>query len=139
MAKESIAILGGRGMLGTDLAYKCKEQDICYEVFDLPDFDITNINQLEEALYNVQIVVNCAAYTNVDKAESQANLAYKINAEAVGKLGTIAKNTGIWVVHISTDFVFDGKSAHSYVETDTPKPINTYGKYIQFFCYRGPQ
>ena len=72
-------------------------------------------------------MVNCAAYTDVDGAESEHDLAYAVNAAAVGRLGNIARNTGKWVLHISTDFVFDGKSDRPYVETDTPNPINTYG------------
>ena len=114
-------------MLGTDLARWCAEQRIAFEVFDLPDFDITNKRQLRQVIENSSLIVNCAAYTNVDKAESEANIAYKINAEAVGQLGTLAKKADKWLLHISTDFVFDGKSDRPYVETDTPNPISTYG------------
>jgi dTDP-4-dehydrorhamnose reductase len=120
---EKIAILGGKGMLGSDLALACSKA----AVLDLPEFDITNEKHLINALKNVDAVINCAAYTNVEKAESEAELAYKINAEAVGKLGTVAKKAGAWVLHISTDFVFDGKSERPYVETDTPNPISVYG------------
>jgi dTDP-4-dehydrorhamnose reductase len=128
MAENKIAILGGRGMLGSDLVGAFEEQGIETAVFDLPEFDITNHRQLTDALSDVSMVVNCAAYTNVDGAETQYELAYKINAEAVGQLGLIAKDIGLWVLHISTDFIFDGKSNRPYVETDTPNPINKYGK-----------
>ncbi|UCE99065.1 MAG: dTDP-4-dehydrorhamnose reductase [Planctomycetota bacterium] len=127
MAEDKLAILGGKGMLGTDLARQCTKQDIAFEVFDLPDFDITNDQQLSNVVTNNSIVINCAAYTNVDKAESEAELAYKVNADAVGRLGTLARQADIWLLHISTDFVFDGKSDRPYVETDTPNPINSYG------------
>lgn len=120
---EKIAILGGKGMLGSDLAIACPQAI----VLDLPDFDITKEKHLANALKDVDAIINCAAYTNVEKAESESELAYKINAEAVGKLASVAKNTGAWVLHISTDFVFDGKSDKPYTETDTPNPINTYG------------
>jgi len=123
-----IAILGGRGMLGSDLTSICESQGFRVEVFDLPEFDITDPRQLQEALNAAQMIVNCAAYTNVDGAESQAELAYQVNAEAVGRLGAIARDAGKWVVHISTDFVFDGRSNRPYVETDPPNPVNTYGK-----------
>ncbi|MHC4657558.1 MAG: dTDP-4-dehydrorhamnose reductase [Planctomycetota bacterium] len=123
-----IAILGGRGMLGTDLTKICRQQGFNVEVFDLPEFDITNSRQLKQALNAAQIIVNCAAYTNVDGAESEAELAYKVNAEAVGRLGTFARKADIWLLHISTDFVFDGTSGRPYLETDPPNPINTYGK-----------
>ena len=123
-----IAILGGRGMLGTDLAHECKKQKIAFDVFDLPDFDITNYQQLSDVAKRYSIIVNCAAYTNVDKAESEAELAHQINAEAVGQLGTLAKKNNTYVLHISTDFVFDGKSDRPYIETDKSNPINVYGK-----------
>ena len=128
MVEAKVAILGGRGMLGTDLARECVEQGVGFEVFDLPDFDITNHRQLEHIVRSASAVINCAAYTNVDKAESEADLAHQVNAAAVGKLGAAAKKNDIWVLHISTDFVFDGKSDRPYVETDQPNPINTYGK-----------
>lgn len=128
MANETVAILGGRGMLGTDLVKACQKQGFDVKVFDLPEFDITNLSQLEQAVNSAEIIINCAAYTNVDGAESERELAHKINAEAVGRLGTMAKETERWVVHISTDFVFDGKLNRPYVETDMTNPINEYGK-----------
>ena len=127
MAEDKITILGGKGMLGIDLARQGKERSVAFEVFDLPDFDITNDQHLSDVVRNSSIIVNCAAYTNVDKAESEAELTYKVNAEAVGHLAILAKQANVWVLHISTDFVFDGKSDKPYVETDTPNPINTYG------------
>jgi dTDP-4-dehydrorhamnose reductase len=123
-----VAILGGRGMLGTDLTKICGQQGFNVEVFDLPEFDITNSQQLKEALSNTKTIVNCAAYTNVDGAESDADLAYRVNAEAVGRLGAIVKEANAWLLHISTDFVFDGKLDRPYVETDIPEPIDEYGK-----------
>jgi len=128
MAKQSVAILGGRGMLGSDLALACEEQGIKSKVFDLPEFDITNSQQLKEAVASAEAVVNCAAYTNVDGAESEYDLAYAVNATAVGQLGNITRSNGKWVLHVSTDFVFDGKSDRAYIETDTPNAINKYGE-----------
>ncbi len=115
-------------MLGTDLANQCRLRGINFEIFDLPEFDITNQRHLSEAVQNCDAVINCAAYTNVEKAESESELAYKINADAAGKLGVIAKQADVWVLHISTDFVFDGKADRPYVETDKPSAINIYGK-----------
>jgi len=124
---KSIVILGGKGMLGTDLVEAFNERSINAQVLDLPEFDITDYKQLEEKTKNANIVINCAAYTNVDGAESEKDLAYKVNAEATGRLGEIARNNDIWVLHISTDFVFDGKHDKPYKETDSPNPISTYG------------
>ncbi len=128
MAEDTVAILGGKGMLGTDLAHECTKQGINFEVFDLPEFDITNEQHLGKAIRDAKAVINCAAYTNVEKAESEANLAYQINGTAVGRLGVLARQANIWVLHISTDFVFDGESDRPYLETDTPNPINAYGR-----------
>jgi len=123
-----IAILGGRGMLGTDLAKICRREDFDVKVFDLPEFDITNSRQLKQAVGSAKIIVNCAAYTNVDGAESEAELAYLVNAEAVGRLGALVKDANAWLLHVSTDFVFDGQLDRPYVETDPTDPINEYGK-----------
>jgi dTDP-4-dehydrorhamnose reductase len=126
--EDTVAILGGKGMLGTDVANTCRQQGFDVKVFDLPEFDITNVQQLKQVLIGVQTIINCAAYTNVDGAESQAELAYEVNAAAVGRLGALVKDAGGWLLHISTDFVFDGRLSRPYRETDTPHPINEYGK-----------
>ena len=123
-----IAILGGRGMLGKDLAQICEQQGFDVKVFDLPEFDITNSQQLKEAVGSAKIIVNCAAYTNVDGAESETKLAHQINAEAVGRLGSLVKESDAWLLHLSTDFVFDGQLDRPYVETDIPNPLNEYGR-----------
>ena len=123
-----IAILGGRGMLGTDLAKKCGQEGFAVKVFDLPEFDITNSQQLKEAVSSSKIIVNCAAYTNVDGAESETKLSHQVNAEAVGRLGALVKEADAWLLHVGTDFVFDGRLDRPYVETDHPNPINEYGR-----------
>ncbi len=128
MGKEVVVILGGRGMLGTDLAQICRSQGFDARIFDLPEFDITNPEHLKQALNTARTIVNCAAYTDVDGAERQRDLAYKVNAEAVGRLGALAGQAKLWVLHISTDFVFDGKAGRPYVETDQPNPISEYGR-----------
>ena len=128
MDNKKIAILGGNGMLGTDLARLCREQQFQVRQFDLPEFDITKEQDIKNALTGVDAVINCAAYTNVEKAETEDELAYKINGDSVGLLGNIAKQLGIWVLHISTDFVFDGNLNRPYIETDLTNPINIYGK-----------
>ncbi len=98
------------------------------EVFDLPDSDITNQKQLAGAVGRSDVIVNCAAYTNVDDAESQAEAAYEVNAVAVGRLGELAKASDSYVVHISTDFVFDGRKSGPYVEQDVANPLGVYGR-----------
>jgi len=124
---KRITILGGRGMLGTDVAERFGRADASVRVLDLPEFDITNDDHLTEAVSGSDIIINCAAYTDVEKAESERELARKVNAIAVGRLGEIAADGGVKVFHISTDFVFDGKSNTPYVETDEVNPISVYG------------
>ncbi|MGB8227319.1 MAG: dTDP-4-dehydrorhamnose reductase [Sedimentisphaerales bacterium] len=131
---DRIVLLGAKGMLGSEiynLCAKCRKASPSGDnitPFDLPEFDITDENQLEKVLRDANIIVNCAAYTNVEKAESQSEQAFKVNAEAVGNLAKIAHNKNIYVIHISTDFVFDGKKETPYLETDRTNPINVYGK-----------
>jgi dTDP-4-dehydrorhamnose reductase len=128
MTEGITAILGAKGMLGTDLAAACRQNGIDFEVFDLPDFDVTDTKQLAEVVKDFDGIVNCAAYTNVDGAEMEHKLAYKINAEAVAQLGRLAAKECKYVLQISTDFVFDGKLDRPYVETDEPNPISEYGR-----------
>ena len=115
-------------MLGSDLAVTCAESGYDVRVCDVPEFDITNGAQVREAAGQADGVINCAAYTDVDGAEAQRDVAHRVNGDAVGQLGAIAQASGTWVLHFSTDFVFDGKLERPYTETDTPHPINEYGK-----------
>jgi len=124
---KRITILGGRGMLGADVAKVFAGADASVRVLDLPEFDITNDAHLTEAVATSDIIINCAAYTNVEKAESEEELAHKVNAIAVGRLGEMAAAVDVSVFHISTDFVFDGISNTPYIETDKTNPISVYG------------
>ncbi len=115
-------------MLGTELAELCRNRGYEIRVHDLPEFDISDIEHLRRAVDAADVIVNCAAYTNVDGAESQPQLAHRVNAEAVGRLGKLARAGGKWVLHFSTDFVFDGRLDRPYVETDAPNPVSEYGR-----------
>jgi dTDP-4-dehydrorhamnose reductase len=128
MGSKVLAILGGRGMLGTDLAAAATQRGFDVRVHDLPECDITTGAHLEQVVRQADLIVNCAAYTNVDAAERHAELAHRINGAAVGRLGELARRDGKWVLHISTDFVFDGRLDRPYHETDAPNPINKYGE-----------
>ncbi len=115
-------------MLGTEVAAACAQRGRTVHVYDLPEFDITNPRHLQQAIETADAIINCAAYTNVDGAESQSELAHQVNSEAVGRLGELARRSGKWVLHFSTDFVFDGTLDRPYLETDVPNPINEYGR-----------
>lgn len=94
------------------------------------DLDISNLEQLkikaEKA--NCTHLINCAAFTNVDEAERNPKRAFTANADGAENIGVIGREMGMHVVHVSTDYVFDGQKGAPYVETDVPSPINVYGK-----------
>jgi dTDP-4-dehydrorhamnose reductase len=93
-------------------------------------FDITNSSQMRVYLSknkDFEFLINCAAYTNVDLAEKNKDKAYQVNAEGAEKLAKLCKEFNIKLVHISTDFVFDGSNTRPYKETDVPNPSSVYG------------
>ena len=128
MTLKTIALLGGKGMLGSDLVQVAQKRGLAVHVYDLPEFDITDEHHVPEAVSRAEVVVNCAAYTNVEKAESQPELADAVNGYAVGRLGRIAKMHNVPILHISTDFVFDGTKSGPYTETDAVNPVSAYGR-----------
>lgn len=115
-------------MLGSDLAAAARQRGWLVHCYDLPEFDITDRGAIQQVVRAGTVVVNCAAYTNVEKAESEPELANRVNGLAVGWLGQAAKSVGAYVLHISTDFVFDGNLDRSYRETDQPNPLSAYGR-----------
>ncbi|NML61063.1 dTDP-4-dehydrorhamnose reductase [Massilia sp. RP-1-19] len=92
--------------------------------------DLSDLDQVRDVIRSVRpgLIVNAAAYTAVDKAESEPALARRINAEAPEVMALEARKLGAAMVHYSTDYVFDGRKAGAYVETDVPNPINVYGQ-----------
>ena len=92
--------------------------------------DLQDLPELQTVLatHAPEIIVNAAAYTAVDRAESDAAAAFRVNAEAVGVLAAWARDSGALLVHYSTDYVFDGSKATAYAETDAPNPQSVYGK-----------
>ncbi len=124
----TVSILGAQGMLGSDLAPLLESEGYNVRRFDLPECDITQPLHLEQAAQGAGMIVNCAAFTNVDGAEAAPDRARAVNALAVGALGKLAAARDIFVVHISTDFVFSGVGTSPYTETDRPEPLSVYGK-----------
>ena len=94
------------------------------------ELDLTSDYAIGDVVHELrpQLIVNAAAYTAVDKAESEPDFAHRINAEAVATLAAAAKSVGAAVIHYSTDYVFDGSKETPYVETDRPHPLSVYGK-----------
>jgi dTDP-4-dehydrorhamnose reductase len=129
MRNSIILIFGRIGQVGWELRHKlaCLGQ---VSTVEYPEVDFTNPDSIRSAIRAVEpaVIVNAAAYTAVDKAESELQLATAINATGPGVLAEEAKRLGSLLVHYSTDYVFDGSKLSPYVETDTPNPINVYGR-----------
>jgi len=121
-------ILGANGMLAHDLVATAP-RDISLFPFTHAQLDITDVHLVAEAVASVRphVVINAAAYTAVDRAETEQELAFRVNAEAVRELGRIAARAGARVVHFSTDYVFDGKATEPYEEDSPTNPVNAYG------------
>ncbi len=126
-----ILITGGNGQLGQSIkSIQQNYRDFEFIYTDVEDLDICNINSLREyiRLHDVQYLVNCAAYTAVDKAEEEQELAKKINSEALENIGIVAAEKNIKVLHVSTDYVFDGKNFKPYNEDEEANPASVYGQ-----------
>jgi dTDP-4-dehydrorhamnose reductase len=130
--QPKILLLGSQGMLGTDLLKALLARNWSVDSPWVNDLDITNPQHLEKIrrrdIGPYTHIINCAAYTAVDKAESDAMVAMRLNAVSPGLLAFAAKETGAKFIHISTDFVFDGFAQTPYSETDPPNPLGVYGK-----------
>jgi len=127
MDKQKILILGGKGNLGQALKQVFSEEDVL--CLGKEELDITDISSVVKVLkeFKPDFVFNCAAFTNVDKAEIEEEKATEVNGKAVGKLAKVCYNDDIILVHFSTGMVF-GNDKESYNEDDKPNPINAYGR-----------
>jgi len=134
-----ILVLGKNGQLGrsihklvnTDTKIDNNQHSNDFIFIDREGLDLSsesNIGHYFDSNDKFDIIINCAAYTQVDKAEQEVELANQINHLAVKQLASIANKQQAKLIHISTDYVFDGESDKPYTETDTPNPINVYGK-----------
>jgi dTDP-4-dehydrorhamnose reductase len=125
-----VLITGSTGQLGRAVTEVFFKEDI--EVYPIPHsrLDISNREEVKEILtaYLPDVVINCAAFTNVDGCEKEPNNAYRVNAIGPKNLAINSEKLNIFLIHISTDYVFDGAKNSPYIEFDTPNPINTYGK-----------
>lgn len=132
LVQKNILITGAHGQLGNAIQYAATGHENNFQFFftDVSTLDITNLDAIDKFIKsnNIKYIVNCAAYTAVDKAEEDIELCYKLNRDAVVNLGIAATNNGAKVIHISTDYVFDGTNTKPYVETDAVCPKSVYGK-----------
>lgn len=124
-----VLVTGGNGQLGKCLqsVVMSKPYSESYRFVDRTELDITNKDQVKEVIQGYDVVINCAAYTNVEKAEDDYSTAYAINVIGVENLMNACRESGSFLIHISTDFVFDGRQNHPYSECSSKNPLSNYG------------
>lgn len=127
----NLLVTGSQGQLGSELQALEKEYpDYTFFFTDIKELDITNEDNTAKFIKGnkIEVVINCAGYTAVDKAESDKQQAMLINATGVKNLAQACGKTNALLIHISTDYVFEGKSFKPYTENDTASPKSIYGK-----------
>ncbi len=127
---RTILVTGANGQLGNEMRRVAEKGNDRYLFTDVAELDITDYGAISNIVSSesVDVIVNCAAYTNVDKAEDDYELANLLNNRAVGYLAMAAKVSGATLIHISTDYVFDGTAHVPYTEQEPTAPIGVYGK-----------
>ena len=125
-----ILITGCNGQLGNEIRDIADKTPFSFTYTDVAELDITDINAIDSlfAATPFDYVVNCAAYTNVNKAESEEDIAYKINAVAPENLAKVCAKYNSTFIHVSTDYVFDGNACQPYSESDSVCPQSAYGR-----------
>ena len=126
---KTILVTGANGQLGNEMRRVAKESSSSFIFTDISELDITDAAAVSKMVSdnNVDVIVNCAAYTNVDKAEDDEALANLLNNIAAENLAVAAKEVGATLIHISTDYVFDGSAHIPYTEECESAPIGVYG------------
>ncbi|WP_298526944.1 dTDP-4-dehydrorhamnose reductase [uncultured Christiangramia sp.] len=127
---KNILVTGANGQLGSCFRkHKKKFPDFNFDFKSSAELDISNFAEVERLFSSrsYDFCINAAAYTNVEKAESEKEKAFQINAEAPGKLAEVCAANQVKIIHFSTDYVFDGSKTEPYLETDEVNPINIYG------------
>ena len=126
---KKIWICGASGMLGSHFTRVLTERQIPFVANDYQQMNITQLDPVSDfvRIQKITHIINCAAYTQVDKAETEQKLAYLVNAIGPHNLGIAGRRHGACVIHFSTDYVFDGRSRKPYTEDDACTPINDYG------------
>jgi dTDP-4-dehydrorhamnose reductase len=125
-----VLVTGADGQLGYDVVKKLKEEKIEHLGVDKKDFDLTNEQETKDFIldYAPDVIVHCAAYTDVDQAELEKKLAYQVNVEGTKFIAEAARELDAKLLYISTDYVFDGQGEEPFEVTDQPNPINYYGE-----------
>lgn len=126
----TLAVFGANGQLGHAIERVAEQRGITVFSFDRHSADVTDISSITEALERApgSLIINAAAYTAVDKAEREEELAFAINRDGAGNIAKVADRMGLPLIHISTDYVFDGTKKGAYFETDPVGPVSVYGR-----------
>ncbi len=126
----NVVVVGGGGMLGWEVVELLKKSGFTVTALDIPEIDITKPQSVHSVLgliKGLRLLINCAAYTAVDKAESESEAAFAANRDGPANLADECAKLGIPLIHISTDYIFNGRSDRCYKEEDAADPINIYG------------
>ncbi|MCH9637308.1 dTDP-4-dehydrorhamnose reductase [Rickettsiella endosymbiont of Litargus connexus] len=125
-----ILLTGANGQVGNEIVNLAKNRNLKLYSFTRTQLNITNLEQIEYVLATIKphYIINAAAYTAVDKAEKENKLAFSINSLGVENLAKIAQEYDIPLLHISTDYIFDGQKKNVYLEEDEAQPLSVYGK-----------
>ena len=127
----NVLVTGSNGQLASCIKDRAKQHKGLHFIYtDYQELDICNLNDVKKFFKTnkkIDYCINCAAYTAVDKAETEVEKAFEINAKGVKNLALVSDEQDAILIHVSTDFVFDGDKTEPYAETDIPKPISVYG------------
>jgi len=127
---KRVVVTGAKGQLGSELRYLAPNyKDYEFIFIDREELDLTKLDSIKSYFNTLECeaIINCSAYTAVDMAETQEELAYLINAKAVKEIAKVAKDKSLTLIHISTDYVFSGKNYRPYIESDETSPLGVYG------------
>ena len=125
-----ITVIGKSGQLAQSIAFVSKNYNHHIQFLGKEDLDITDTLSVESAIieFDPEVLINCSAYTAVDAAEEDELMAETLNVKAIHVLVNVCKRHEIFLIHVSTDYVFDGKSKNPYTETDRTNPQTVYGR-----------
>ncbi len=126
----NIWIIGATGQLGMEIKSLPGDYPYRFTYTDREMVDVTRVESIKSFVKDrdFNLIINCSAYTAVDRAEEERELSYMVNGLGVKNLAEVSREFNISLIHISTDYIFSGESSRPYVEDDTPNPKNIYGE-----------
>lgn len=132
LVQKNVLVTGANGQLGNEIARLTKNRSLPFRFIftDVNELDITCYDSVSDFVHQhtISIIIHCAAYTAVDKAETDADRAYEVNCKGAENIAKVAAEANCRLIHISTDYVFDGNSKTPYTEEDKPNPQSVYGR-----------